>query len=553
MSVKELEVYFRELAPCAKHHCDKAYYEELTQSCRVYIERHAEKSPGSMPVDTPETNVLAASISAVWHFARAHVSRNPKLRDLPAYVAYAKDGEMILEQWLDDTNAMIDHLKGRGASKTTRTITHVRTPLADGWRRAHGMLVAVLHHVADESHTEPTELRRLCHALAGAFCKPNALGHYVTESWLQCTQGLASFRYVLQCKQGSLLDDQWSTGTWSHAGHAWHPELADLSFLVLKDLAVPMPWRGLGFSRLLRELERLLALTSAATGVDGLFLHHVHRDMLGLTLGRGAHGYRFWADPCATAEPDDAPFLASLDASAAEAIRSGTDRHARPWMFAFTEQYGATPGGGEIFHLYWLTPLGERRAAAQTRPSHRVLVPLGVLADRVKAASVFIADYVHGLEAHTKSPWHTTQLEDDDDAASGVTQLRLAAARPDLAEGSPWSLRVDVIPVLHHITGSAVESPHYNMFLAFLVEFVRCLCDTLVYAERTVMTQAPVLVQLMVRFTDDHYARDAAEMNADVRALFGDDFVCANHGSRPGVAAYMIHNKQVLAQPTHVK
>jgi hypothetical protein len=231
------------------------------------------------------------------------------------------------------------------------------------------------------------------------------------------------------------------------------------------------------------------------------------------------------------------------------------DPRAKPWMFAFTEQYGTEPDMGEIFHLVWLTPLGERLAAIQTRTAHRVLVPLGLLEKQVTAASEFIADYVYGLTTHHKSIWHKAVMQpgaDTTTASNMITRLRLVAPHESIRRRGPWILALDVIPVMHHVTGKVTDAQAYMTFLAYLGEFVHCLCDMLVYATRTVMEQPPILIQLMIRFTDEHYDHDVSEMHADLRALFGDAFMCAQHGTRAGVGVYLIHNKQERTKPNRV-
>ena len=551
MTVRELEPYFAELAPLARYHCSHNYEETLTLTVHELLTQKRPRGSDRLIVSQAARHQINDSLAGIYAFARAYTTRFPQLRDTDAYLDYARDASTILADWEARTNALLVQIAQHPRTQADTLlfegeIRDVRLPTQEEWARVHAMTATVFEHAS--RHANGDELRVLCQSILSNYCAQPCI-----EAWLAASDGLGAFRYHLQCNRGHALDNQWSTGTWSEIGHAWHPELAQHTFLVLKDMAVPLPWRGLGFSRLLRNLERKLVVHYDTVRVHGLFLHHVHRDMLAITLGRAMHGYHFWAHPFPDNTPaarpgdDDNNFRQALVKCATEDILNGINRTAKPWMYAVTETYGSDPERGEVFHLYWLTPVGTRLAASRTLATGRVLVPLTVLQRPLAAFAQLTCAFIRSLETTHESPVCDIELPCTS-AARTAMRMRLCVSSQQLFQNNTnWALSLCVVPSLNAYSDSMVDSPLYMTQVALLDECIKCLCDTFVYADVAPASQPvpPLVVQLRIALSDECFAEDSATLTSDLSSLLGERLMdAAEDDQERATLVVTIHNPQ---------
>lgn len=545
--VTDLEPYFGDLAPLAFHHTDRKHEESISLAVKA-----ATSARPLSPLSTQERQNISTSLTAIYVFARNYIDRVPQLRETEAYKAYARDARAILEDWETKTDnflaAIAKHPRTQGDTLMYEgEIKEIRLPTDAEWAHVNAVLVEVYLH-ASQNVTGHAQ-RALCKSLLDNYCTNPCLA-----KWLAFTDGLGAFRYHLQCNQGHALDAQWSTGTWSDLGHAWHPELAEHTFLVLKDMAVPIPWRGLGFSRVLRSLERRLVVDYATLRIDGLFLHHVHRDMLAITLGRGMHGYRFWAHPFPEDAPaghfnaDDSNFRAELTRRANAAIAEGAPRSTKPWMFAVTETYGNSPEYAEVFHLYWLTPMGMRLAAMHTRAKRNVLVPLAALRQPLRVFCQAACHYMRAIEEdHTTFEWWPIPLGNHAAANDETLNVRMRVSNElCFPNNDNWTLHVDISPCLDPVTESLCKSATYFTQVALISECITCLCDTFVYTTARIANHVtpPAIIQLSIGLSDecDDKSDDTETLASDMRDLLGKKLVAATEHYDPRRTVFTIFN-----------
>jgi hypothetical protein len=562
MTVRELEAYFGELAPLARYHCSRTYTETLSATVAELVNRNKKKKTTTrtrgagkgIAISATDRHRINASLAAIYAFVRGYLARVPELKKTEAYEAYVHDAAMILADWKARTHNLLTQIATHPRTQADTLlfegeICKIRRPSHAEWRRVHELTAAVFAHASQ--HAVGDELRALCASLLTIYCAAPCIAQ-----WFAASNGVGAFRYHLQCLRGHALDAQWSTSTWSELGHAWHPELAQHTFLVLKDMAVPLPWRGLGFSRLLRDIERTLVVDFDRIRIHGLFLHHVHRDMLAVTLARGMHGYQFWAHPFPEGTPverpgdDDNNFRRALCERASEDIQNGTNRSAKPWMYAVTETYGNDPEHGELFHLYWLTPMGARLAAARTMATRRVLVPLTVLQRPLAEFAQLACAFVRGFETRRETDWRSIPLTHASDSGARVRMRFSLPKQPLFADETQWSLCLSVIPHLNAFTDSLLDSPLYLTQVALFGECVKCLCDTMVYADVTPcagggVPAPPLIIQLRVAMSETCTREDTETLASDLHSFLGDRLMAAAEDTDDfDYAVFTIHNPQ---------
>jgi hypothetical protein len=341
------------LYPLARHFCAANGGETLSQFVLKW-------ESGELALEAEDRDHARAAFGALWTLVRGEYKKLATQHDTePVLRRFKRVCVKRQKTWIAAFSA---HLAD---AEKERTIVHDTVPKREfnspptdkEWLAADAMLEFVLSALAERLGDAPgaSVERTLVLELAQAFGATR--GQRVTARWLTVCDDLRDFRLATRVLHGFSEECTFGIETRTPFDFAPHPELAGHRGMILSDFAVPLPFLGTGFARVLRAFENALARSTEYTL---LFLEYVHRDMFNITVGMGAEGYAQWLaldDP--TVRARDAALDALLDTP-----MGATDAPPQ-WHKAYNDQYGTDPAYDIVYHVYWLSPFG--RALARAR------------------------------------------------------------------------------------------------------------------------------------------------------------------------------------------
>lgn len=525
------------LAPVISHFLTRSGEESLS----VFI---AESTMQNRKGEWIRKNVLPTQVtqahealSSLWLFAREYIRGHTHLRKTDAHKAYIAYAEQQVAAFNERTRRILRDIDGEQPVVPGRLFSekYAMLPGDDVWAAADAVLLLAYDHAY--RNTADQHQRKLFKSVLAGFA-----GNLLTYRWVSATEELNHFRFELCYLDGRAVHPTASALQWPVAqsqsvfGTIAHPELTELNCLVLKDMAVPLPWRGLGFGRVLRDIEQAIALQS--TRVHYLFLDHVHRDMLVLTMDRRAHGYRHWAPV------DDADKMRALAPEFYAALEDIAARDNAPadsvWRYAYTKKYGQDPTLNEPFHLYWLSPLGTRLADMSTALTARAArEPLLEFAQHWRKSVQEAAPCTTLAALQFKSSWAKLVVL----PCAGCSSLSVRLASHVTKEQDAWALSLVIVPAYSSNQTSYARDARVRPVQAELIaQMVRLARDFVPYLPTDRFPVPPVMIKLFVRFSVFHRSEDSSELYADLLAHFPGDVVDAHITRDHHDAVYPIIN-----------
>jgi hypothetical protein len=314
---------------------------------------------------------ITEALESVWNCVRvalrdSHMAGTVELFTPHAYATWKRFGEEQLENWVEKLTELFKQHRATPPPPCyliNKTDWHAFDTFIQDipWEAAESVLATTLKLLAHDEKDEA--IQKMLQKMGNDFSNDT-----LTRTWLQRTEQLVAFKLHVKLVYGGLGTlPGWGVHMQTRAGVSWHPELLGLRAIVLEDLAVPLPWQGRGFSRVLRTLEKLI---DESLDFSLLLVTHVHRSMLPITIGiprdTKTFGYEEWRPH----EPNSGDW-AHMCMLAAE---SGLTMRENAWQMIYSNRYSEEDPFPDVAHIYWLSSLG--RMLTRMTPGQTLCDPL---------------------------------------------------------------------------------------------------------------------------------------------------------------------------------